>query len=168
MNHLSKLSVFCGSAYPTTHYCFSIIWWVSAYNTQHDRLQTKVTENVSIKQVRCMGQDFEAWTRHHEEKKSFNHWISIKDELSPSIFQTVYSISKQCGVYVHRIVVLSRLWSFTGTYFWFHEGEHQGFGRRRQQAGVWVQNQGDCLMTRGQEGGSRGGGREWERRDLNG
>lgn len=55
--------------------------------------------------------------------------------------------------------------SFTGTYFWFHEGEHQGFGRRRQQAGVWVQNQGDCLMARG-EGWGVEGGRKRERSDL--
>lgn len=56
--------------------------------------------------------------------------------------------------------------NFPETYFWFHEGEHRGFGRRRQQAGVWVQNQGGCLKTRreGREGVA--GGRRWERRGL--
>lgn len=43
------------------------------------------------------------------------------------------------------------------TYFSFHEGY---FGRRRQQAGGWVQNQGDCLMTEGAEKQKAQGGRQ--------
>lgn len=54
------------------------------------------------------------------------------------------------------------------TYFWFHEGEHQGFGRRRQQAGVWVQNQGGCLKTRREGQGGSGGWEKVRKKGFNG
>lgn len=139
-----------------------------------------MTKQVSIKWVRCTGCKVNQISHRGRELMTFWNSLSVSPCCALTASKTRWYINLHTTYFkvvqenygnmnsrknndTMKLVLMSSesyvvSQSFTRTYFWFHEGGHQGFGRRRQQAGVWAQNQGDCLMTR-QEGKRVGGGR---------